>query len=576
MDVFSNAFTATTGHGVVLRCDSDNAPTQNVNVGGAGALLNTIAISAAGAPSRGVWANNFVGGNINNNNIAIGGTGSFAHGLSLDGGTGTTVQFNNVTGNFVPGSAGNTNFTDGIYTENSAANITYFDNAFANTFHGMRFLGNCQMKDAIDCNTMTNHQLGMLYNPSGSASMPTSTDPQNCGLNQWLTGSGGAFYNDASFGVPMSQYKTLPLPSSQRPNPVNPISGWFIDANCSGSCPPNFTGDSPNISETDVLIGGTGSVMGDANEAGINYLYKRTLYRKLEANPGLVSQSTTMQSFKAANDNQPVGLLYNVEQQLKAAFQLTATQQSDLNSLLDEISALSSDIETIDASLADSNLTQSQIDQYVSQRESKTDLLDTKYAAMNTINAQWMAQRNSASAAIVASNNAITTVADYDGNEKALNGIYAAKVLKGLPLDWQDRDQILAIAKQCPKKGGAAVYWARAWYAILKGVEVKEEDCVIGRSNEGFGNQSISNSQDFKLYPNPASTTFTLVGPAVPDGESWTISLFSGMSQLMGSFAYFVDGRTEIPLENIPTGIYWCKVLNGKQPLVTQKISVIK
>ncbi len=283
-----------------------------------------------------------------------------------------------------------------------------------------------------------------------------------------------------------------------------------------------------------------------------------------------------MQSFKAANDNQPVGLLYNVEEELKTAFQLTATQQAELNSLSDEISVLLADIEAIDVLLADPNLTEAQIGQYTADREAKTNMLDTKYAAVSTINDQWMAQRSSASAAIVAANNAISTVADYDGNEKALNGIFAAKVLKGLPLEWQERDQILAIAKQCIRKGGAAVYWARAWYATLEGVEVQEEDCVIGRSSEGADNQSVANSLGFKLYPNPASTAFNLVGPTIPEGENWTISLYSGIGQLIGSFAYSVDGRTEIPLQHIPTGIYWCKVSDGKKLLSVQKISIIK
>lgn len=574
LNVQSNTFNATSGHGVVLRCDNDFVLPQNVNVGGAGNLLNTIHVNGSDAtPTIGVWANNFSGGTIDNNNIdKLSGTGAFFRGISLDLGAGTTVQFNNVTGNFA-GAANN--FSDGIYTENSATNI-YFDNAFANTFVGMRFNGNCQMENNIDCNSMTNHQVGMRYIPSGSASMPTTTDPQNCGLNTWDAGiTQGAVYDGLALEASISKYFTLPPPSLQRPNSVSP-AGWFVDGSCTETCPPNFVGNSPNISETDGLIGATGSSMGDANEAGINYLYKRQLYRKLRANPALVSQSASMQSFKAANDNQPVGLLYNVEEQLRNAFQLTATQHADLNTLSDEISTLLSGLEAIDAALEDANLNQTQIDQYAAQREGKASQLEAKYASVSTIYDQWMAQRNSASAAIVAANNAISTVGDYDGNEKSLNAIYANKVLKGLPLDWQDKEKILAIAKQCPKKGGAAIYWARAWYATLEGVEVQEEDCVIGRSSEGAGNQPVANSPEYKLYPNPANNVFTIAGPSVPEGENWTISLYSGLGQLMGSFAYSVDGRTEVPLKNIPTGIYWCRVLNGEQQLVTQKISVIK
>jgi Secretion system C-terminal sorting domain len=187
----------------------------------------------------------------------------------------------------------------------------------------------------------------------------------------------------------------------------------------------------------------------------------------------------------------------------------------------------------------------------------------------------FMAQRNSASAGIVTANNAITTVGDHDGNEKTLNGIYAAKTLKGLPLTWLERDQILAIAKQCPKKGGSAVYWARAWYAHLKGVEVKEEDCVIPRSKEAGGSQ-LTNSPDFRLFPNPAaSQSFTIAGPAVPDGENWTISLYSGLGQLMGSYVYAKEGWTDLQLHTIPTGIYWCQVSDGKKKLSVQKISII-
>ncbi|GEM_PF-4581299 len=140
----------------------------------------------------------------------------------------------------------------------------------------------------------------------------------------------------------------------------------------------------------------------------------------------------------------------------------------------------------------------------------------------------------------------------------------------------RNRDKILAIAKQCPKKGGAAIYWARAWYATLEGVEVQEEDCVIGRSNESSGSLAAASSPEFKLYPNPATTAFNLAGPAVPDGENWTISMYSGIGQLMGSFNYSVDGRTDIPLLEIPTGIYWCKVSNGKVLLSVQKISIVK
>ena len=167
-------------------------------------------------------------------------------------------------------------------------------------------------------------------------------------------------------------------------------------------------------------------------------------------------------------------------------------------------------------------------------------------------------------------------MAEYDGNEKTLNGFYASKVLKGLPLNWQERDQLLAIAKQCPQKGGAVVYWARAWYAHLKGVEVQEEDCVVKRESGAGSDKLLTDSSEFRLFPNPASESFTVSGPIVPDGDDWKIELFSAMGQLVRQYNYSSNGWTELQLQGIPTGVYWCKILSGNRQFATQKISIIK
>ena len=153
---------------------------------------------------------------------------------------------------------------------------------------------------------------------------------------------------------------------------------------------------------------------------------------------------------------------------------------------------------------------------------------------------------------------------------------FSSKISPNLPLDWQEKQQLLAIAKQCPEKGGVAVYWARAWYGHLTGDYIEESDCVSSRNSDGYVQEKKETTSSYSLFPNPASHQVTISGPELQDGEAMTISLFSPLGQIMKTLPYSPSGKTSVPIKNMVPGIYWCKVADGKKDVFTQRFIILK
>ncbi|MBK8562949.1 MAG: T9SS type A sorting domain-containing protein [Saprospiraceae bacterium] len=278
LDVRNSTFNAIAGHGVILQSfvplqGQSGPPVQDIIIGGESNFLNTISVNSHNsAPKRGVWVNNFNGGRVSYNNITIEGSNNFGQGISLEGGGGTEVFNNNVTGNYVY--FGNVNHTDGIFTGNSIGN-KYYNNNFSSTYYGMRFLGNCLMTDNIRCNTMANHQYGMYYNSSSPAA--TTTGTQTCGMNSWGQGIlHGAVY-DGSLGDAMSSLYTTNPGAPDFPNSVFP-QGWFVTGSCSASCPANFAGgDNPSDRESNGTDANAGMGAGEEDNSSKLYPHNNSL-----------------------------------------------------------------------------------------------------------------------------------------------------------------------------------------------------------------------------------------------------------------------------------------------------------
>lgn len=149
-------------------------------------------------------------------------------------------------------------------------------------------------------------------------------------------------------------------------------------------------------------------------------------------------------------------------------------------------------------------------------------------------------------------------------NEKSYNTILINTVLNGInELNSTQIHDLYAIANQCDLSGGTAVHSARGLYNMLvdNSIDFDLVQCapVGSRSNEA--NQKITSS--FNVFPNPASELIQLNGlDQYPATVSVQVTDIYGKVLLNNSIT---NGNT-IDIQRIPSGVYFCSVLeNGHQ-----------
>jgi hypothetical protein len=141
-----------------------------------------------------------------------------------------------------------------------------------------------------------------------------------------------------------------------------------------------------------------------------------------------------------------------------------------------------------------------------------------------------------------------------------------------------DITAIQTIANMCIHKGGKSVAYARALLgAIYNHPFGYDDDCMNNEENARQGKTtkvSASNSISINLYPNPNNGNFILSYQLKENKEAELM-----VEDVTGKLIYQTKLNTastsmDINLKNIRNGIYFVKVINGKEIIAVNKVVV--
>jgi hypothetical protein len=141
-----------------------------------------------------------------------------------------------------------------------------------------------------------------------------------------------------------------------------------------------------------------------------------------------------------------------------------------------------------------------------------------------------------------------------------------------------DIETLDAIANLCIHKGGKSVAYARSLLgAIYNHPFEYSDDCLNGESNERIIKEKKTNyikSNTVSLYPNPNNGSFTLSYQLREDGEAELI-----VEDVTGKLIYQTKLNTksnsmDINLKNTRNGIYFVKVMIGKEIIAVNKVII--
>jgi len=555
----TNNFTVSAGDGILLQSPA-GAVANNITVSG-----NTIQHNSNNG--RGIALVNMIGVQVTGTNTVTSNAAGNKRGIYVEGGSGNTISKNTVTG-----------CSTGMLVQNSTMNVIS-QNRFVTNSIGLNFVGTDDCMDQIKCNKFDGGAIGLLYDASARTQSQSPTG------NTWLNGvTVGARHLGNNVTVPQSVYQTPPNgithPGAiQIPNSGLPTTAWFNGMGNAGSCPENDPPGSPGSDafyDSDAITATTGIQTGQSWQAGYDWVNKRLLYRKLQNNPGLLSNATA-QSFYSAQASTSVGQLDYVEQQLEATGVWTASSLSQIPALDSTMANLVGQIELIDSTIATGTLTPAQEQALFDQRtvlESQytakgNDLAAIQQPVLNALPTQWDN--------IAAYNTGIIATSVWGQNEKTFNDIYLNKILRNKWLNLSEYTTLRTMAEQCVWEGGLASAKAQIALNVLYGDSLSAVPCSNGNRDQPAITAATAQGI-LQVFPNPSTGLFTLLlNPVLTTEQLAHVAVVNAQGHIIseselpaGALQYQFD------LGSQPSGLYWVQVRQPGLLPQSMKVSLIK
>ena len=106
-------------------------------------------------------------------------------------------------------------------------------------------------------------------------------------------------------------------------------------------------------------------------------------------------------------------------------------------------------------------------------------------------------------------------------------------------------------------------------------IEVARLNCASERvSTAGLTLIKRNKSSELLIYPNPASKQLTVSN--IPKTEDCKIVIYNSNMHMVKSIHSNGDTSIQIDISNLPTGVYFCKILSQDYTLMVKKIVVVK
>ena len=309
---------------------------------------------------------------------------------------------------------------------------------------------------------------------------------------------------------------------------------------------------------------------------------QKQLYETLkEGDAAVYSNDPILSAFVADKEDETIGKLYDVKEQVGNAFTPSATLELQLTQRESDIKLLSTQIAVLDDTYTTGLLTQSD---WETQRTTLLGLLDVATTQYKNLTTQYRVMRDNGIDIAKNLNDVIATTAVYETNTKAVNDIYLRTVAKQHTenITMADRAVVNYIAAQCPYTGGTAVYVARALQAsIRKDTFYNDtENCF----QQGINYRVVKPKKEdktevgeinIKIFPNPASSFVTIIANQANQTNN-TIQFIDVLGRMVSEQVWALgSNKIIIPTENLVTGVYQCRILDSNNSLISiQKIVI--
>jgi len=406
---------------------------------------------------------------------------------------------------------------------------------------------------------------------------PGSQDVEHLGIDMEVTGS--------EFQIPPPTAAPFWPDNVHTPNATaswfNPLSGT------NPVCATDELCESPLM-----LLGGGGEELTENNrfvaEGGyeherygdmLNWQTRRSLYAKLERNPGLLGQDESIDDFYEAASGSTIGDFHAVWEAAKSIGQFTGEEEEEIAALEATIAEKSAALSEIDHVLSETEDTE-EITELESAWEALIEAIAEANAEIVEILETEKARSEELAASLYTQNETLEAAILPAQNEKALNRVLFEMAAEGTrELSEEQFEVVSAIANQCPLDGGHSVYRARAIYerkqpgGFSDSLLCLQTQELARPGAQGFMAQNNRTS----VFPNPGANELSVRIPGDLTGN--TISL--RLNTLTGQPALYFDRESAETLQKLDVsalaaGVYTLTVLVDGQVIGTHKIILIK
>jgi hypothetical protein len=314
----------------------------------------------------------------------------------------------------------------------------------------------------------------------------------------------------------------------------------------------------------------------DAFDAGYDWgsriwTDRRQLYRQILEEDDAESIPLEFNNFFNAQTNTSVGQFEIIEKGIREVFLNASMIIHTVNENLLALENLDQSITAITNQMF--NITDLEIQADLQEQldnllEQKTSLQSTQTSLAN----QWSILIQNELSQLLQTNLGIQANAIYEQNQREVNQIMLQKMIAN---DWSfsatEREQIEAIANQCPLYGGEGIYRARALKAIYD-LDRYEDEAICNQAATIRTQSSPGNEwEGISLFPNPASDRITLIANE-EDEEINEIEIFTMEGKLvMMENVKSVNEEISFSIHHLERGMYYAKVYLSDGRVVSKK-----
>ena len=164
-------------------------------------------------------------------------------------------------------------------------------------------------------------------------------------------------------------------------------------------------------------------------------------------------------------------------------------------------------------------------------------------------------------------------------NEKIVNQIYLNTVAQGIGLSRNDKPALQSIANQCPIIGGKAVYLARSLYTNYT-ITHYDDIAICAVQGISFRTKkpkvTVVKATEYSIAPNPAANFAVLKSTTALEGDG-VVSLYDIYGRLLATYRMPIwSNQVNIVTDNLPSGIYTCRLNIDNINVFTTKLSIVK